>query len=235
MASVKSRPPVRLGPLLLPGEGGVYGVWLASLAYGLAGLSFSDRLAAASALAGSALSLLLIERARQGSPAAVALVLMVYLPAFKAGWPASAYVAAGALALLAPAFRGLGLRGIIAGGSLIAAHGGILWSVGNPTDYLGALAPTVYALLTVSHAAAVVARRVDVVFREVLTAYMAVGVLVLGWGLAGLEGKALLLAVDTGLRGVLLHSSAYYKVKLKVYGFHEVFHSLAVMAALALI
>ncbi len=235
MAGVKSRPPLRLGPFLLPGEGGVYGVWLASLAYGVAGLSVEDRLAAASALVGSVLSLLLLERARQGSLTPVAIVLLVYAPAFRAGWSASAFAAAGALALLAPAFRGLGLRGIIAGGSLIAAHGGILWSVGNPGDYLGALAPTVYALLTVSHAAAVVARRVDIVWREVFTAYAAVSVLVLGWGLAGLEGKAILLAMDTGLRGILLHSGAYYRVKLKVYGFHEVFHSLAVMAALALL
>lgn len=228
------RGPVRVGPLMLPGEGGVYGVWLASLAYGLVNMSFRSPLVASSALTGSLLSLLLLERARQGSLLPIILVALSYIPAVKAGLPSSILLVSAALALLPAALSGRGVKGVIAGGVLISIHGGFLWSLGSPWDLVGVLAPMVYSLLTISHAAAVVVRRVDVVLPEVLAAYAAVGSLILAWWLGGAHAKALILALDVLVRGALLHSGAYYRVSRRAYGFHEVAHSLAVILALAL-
>ncbi len=229
------RGPVRVGPLLLPGEGGVYGVWLAGLAFGVQGLGGAPGPAALGALGGSLASLLLLERVRRGSPLAAAPVVILYAPVLYYGAPASLAVAAAAVGLLAAALGTRGMIGVVSGGALLGAHGGLLWAAGRPWDLLGSLAPLAYSLLTVSHAACVVSRRVDLYAVEVSLAYAAQAVLVAGLAASARLPAAVLVAVDAAVRAALLHSGAFARVRLKVYGFHEVFHSLAFMALLALL
>ncbi len=219
-----------------PREGGVLGVWAASLVYGLAysRRTLGDPLVAYS-MALAVASLLASGRAWRSPPgrprlvvvAPIALgysVLAILAPDPLAGL---SFAAAGA-SLLAVAVYGSGLQVILAGGPLLAHAGAglVLAAGGGPVE---ALLPTAYSIVTVSIASARVTGEYEYLSVPVALGSLAVGLAgVYICQYCGLSGGLVL--VDVLARLIPYPLRVYSRVGLRAYGFHEAFRSTLVMA-----
>jgi len=226
--------PARRGKGLLPREGGVIGVWAASLAYGLAYALRGDPepLPLALALAGSVASLLAAGKTWLAPPRERALAILgtgaLLTLAAALVRPYEAIILAAALAPLAvSAVLGRGMGLILAGGPLLAGHGGFLALVSG-AGLAEALLPVAYSIMTVSIAASRVsgdwhAYAIPVALGAVGTGAAALALCPacrLSGGLLLLDVLARLIPYPFGL---------YSRIGLRAYGFHEAFRSLALM------
>jgi len=229
----RSVPPRRKARSLVPREGGVIGVWAASLAYGLvyAARGDPDPASLALALLGSFASLIAAGRTWLAPPLhrAVAIAGTGFLLISAAhSRPLDALLLALALLpLAAVAVLGRGMSLILAGGPLLAGHGGFLALVSG-ASVLEALLPVAYSLMTVSIAASRVqgdraAYSVPVALGAVATSIIALSLCTA----CTISGGLLL--VDVLTRLIPYPLGVYSRMSLRAYGFLEAFRSLAVM------
>lgn len=223
---------------IIPKEGGILGVWLSTLIYGVIlalkssnGLSLSEfitLIAALAALPASGLAL----RSEPGwrRMKYILPITILYLPIIYGTWPHSVYylIAVGVLLFGAMVARGLPL--ILVGGPLIAGIGGAL-ALTSGHQVLGLL-PITYSIMTVSIAGA----RVSKLYRDLALPSLlgGLGVIVAAAALYEICSIAsIVLVLDVAIRLGLYPLGVYDKVSLKLYGFHEAFHSLLVLALVA--
>lgn len=234
--AAREREPARLGPFRIPREGGVYGVWTASLIFGILWSGGMHPWLRLTWLLGSTLTLLLVERVRYEGDITAALVpTLLYTPLLLAGAPLSLpLVALGAALLLASLRPARPIYGIVSGGTLLALHGAIV-----PV----ALSNLPVSVAVVAHEAAAVAQAAIAVTRGVdkslynITSLFLLAMLVSSLSLVayGARGAGVLLAADALLRAALIGTGFIFKLKLKIYGFLEVIHSTTVLTLLSLL
>lgn len=222
----------------IPREGGVLGVWLASVVYGVLVLvktrevlGLNEWLAILASIIGVPLTALAmnappgIGRLKRVAPAVI-----LYLPVIYSTWPSSIYYSIVALALLIVALKSKGLRLILAGGPLVAGlGGGIALSSMSPVL---SLFPIAYTMLTVSIASA----RVTGEYGRLLVPVVLGASAVLS-STVGLyqycRGAAFLLVLDVVARLSLYLVGVYERVSVRVYGIHEAIHTLLVFLIVA--
>ncbi|MCE4626854.1 MAG: hypothetical protein F7B78_04285 [Desulfurococcales archaeon] len=223
---------------IIPKEGGILGVWLSTLIYGVIlavkssnGLSLSESITLIAALAALPASGLALRSEPGWSRMKYILpITILYLPILYDAWPHSIYylIAVGALLFGAIIARGLPL--ILIGGPLIAGIGGALALTSG--HQILALLPITYSIMTVAIAGAGVSK----LYRGLaLPSFLGgIGVIIAAAALYEICNIAsIVLVLDVGIRLGLYPLGVYDKVSLKLYGFHEAFHSLLVLALVA--
>ena len=234
--SIPAREPKTMGPFRLPREGGIYGVWLATLLLGLTHIDDAPAQIAALWLASMALTLLLVERVRFDRDLKVAILPAILLAPLLFQRPFHASIAALlSLALLAASLKTrTPIYSIIAGGALLASEGTILLAVlGRLETGLAGLA---HEFTAVAQAAIAVTKgsnsSVTAIFYAALASMIASSA-ALALGDCTSAGYVLLL--DSLARFIMVKSGLVYRIKLKMYGMLEVLHSSAVMTLLGLL
>lgn len=219
----------------MPREGGAYGVWLSGTAYGL--LSSiprgADEYLLASAIAGAAAAILLLDYARHGRGAARVLGLVPALPlilvaAFRA--PYSIPLALYSVALLAVSMGSRGVARVVAGGGLLGSLGGYLALASPEANAMDALLPGYYLLMATGFAGIRAARGAVPAVAGAGLGLLLTITGVLHYAFTGLPVVSLVIAVDVALRVIGLLAGVYDRMSLRAYGFLEAFRTLAVMA-----
>jgi len=221
---------------LIPREGGIAGVWFASLVYGLL-YSVSkgiDSFNLIVAVIGSVLVLVLSGVAwRETSLKRLLLMVppglvFIYL-SLSAGTLGTVFLAvASMLAIITLRLRELDV--IVIGGTLVAAHGGLYIVASDAPSIVYALLPIAYTFMTVSHAG----YRVTNKSRKAVV-YFVLSNIILVLFLAysfftGYRNLALLLVADLIIRLSLFATGVFPRMSPRAYGFHEAFHSLIFLA-----
>lgn len=219
---------------LLPKEGGVIGVWAASLAYGIILVlrAAPEPGPLGLALAGSILSLLAAGRTWTGRPREKAVAMLIAGVPMTAGAmivrPWDTFLLLAGLAPLAlVTIAGRGLQTILAGGPLLAGHGGFL-ALASGYGIVEALLPVAYSLMTVAIASSRVTG--DWVGYTIPVALGSLAAALAGLGLCqycGVSGGIIL--ADVLARLIPYPFGVYSRMSLRLYGFHEAFRSLAIM------
>ncbi len=210
-----------------PREGGVYGVWVASMVMGLLSM---PRLGpdVVLGLVGSLASLFMANPSRVRLYC-VGLVSLMFLPLVALHLPYSL----APLVLFPPLFyatlRGGTLR-YVTGAGLVALPGGLL-ALASETPWVSVL-PPLYAMM----ASGMAYRRIYGSSPHGLEVASGAGVFVYGVALilAGARLAGLVLLVDVVLRLVVRVFGWDLGVRLRTYGFIEAFRSLAVMTVVGL-
>jgi len=234
----ESRGKIRI--LAPPKEHGAYGVWIASILYGLLASQDPNPLLLAPGLAAALLSLLSLDYMRVNKlkgpgTLVVAVVALLYLPLLLRGLPLS-LIAAGISGLLLAATLSFNKVTNITGASLLGFTGSFLLFAGNPPSVCKLLFPPLYNALATSQAQIrVTGPRREAVGLEALS-----GVLVVAVGLCMVLGGApwlilVLLSADVALRYLLRIGGLYGRLGLKAYGLLEFFHTIVVQAVVALL
>lgn len=203
-----------------PREGGVYGVWASSMAFGLASLT-GFGLEVLLGVLGGILSLFLSD-ARRVNPVCIILPSVLFTPLILAGLPFSVFP----ILLFPPLFyatlRGGVLR-YVTGAGLVALPGGLLalsshqWASILPPSYAMMASGLAYRRiygsspmgLEFGSGAAVALYGIGMVYQGYIAGYV--------------------LIVDLLVRVVLRTSGFDYRVRLRTYGFIEAFRSFTVM------
>ncbi len=221
---------------LIPREGGIAGVWFASLVYGLL-YSVSrgiDRFDLILAVIGSILVLVLSGAAWRVT-SLKRLILMIppglvfiYL-SLSTGTPGIVFLAiVSALAIITLWLKELDV--IVIGGTLVAAHGGLYVVASGAPSIVYGLLPIAYTFMTVSHAGYRVTNRSRkavvyfVLSNTVLVLFIAYSFFI------GYRNLALLLVADLIFRLMLFATGVFPRMSPRAYGFHEAFHSLFFLA-----
>ncbi len=223
-----------------PREHGAYGVWLASIGYGLASLREPDPLLLSLGLAASLLVLFSLDYVRVArlsgySPLVIGLVSLLYLPLVVSRVPLSLALVAVALVLL---FVTLSSRSLtnIAGAGLIGASGGFVLLSGRVTDPLALFFPIAYNILATSQAQMrVTGPRPPSLVSEALGALAVVFFALHFWSSDWGVFVAVLLLGDVLSRYLLRLGGAYDKLGLKKYGVMEFLRTVAVQVLVGLL
>ena len=232
---IPAREPRTMGPFRLPREGGIYGVWLATLLLGLTHIDDAPAQIAALWLASMILTLLLVERVRFDRDLKAALLPAMLLAPLLIQRPLHASIAALlSLALLVASLKTrTPIYSIIAGGALLASEGTILLAVLGRLE--AGLAGLAHEFTAVAQAAIAVTKgsnsSVTIFYAALASMIAASTTLVLGgWASAGY-----VLLLDSLARFAMVKSGLVYRIRLKTYGMLEVLHSGAIMTLLGLL
>ena len=223
-----------------PREHGAYGVWLASVGYGLASLRDPDLPLLVSGLAASLLVLFSLDYVRVTrlsgySPLVIGMVSLLYLPLVLSRLPVSLPLAAVALALLLMTLSSRVFSNI-AGAGLIGASGGFILLSSRVFDPLSLFFPIAYNVLATSQAQMrVTGPRLPSLAGEALGA-LAVGLFALYFWSSGSGALVpLLLWGDIVTRYLLRLGGVYDRMGLKKYGVVEFIRTVAVQVLVALL
>ena len=223
---------------IIPKEGGILGVWISSLTYGIIlSIKYIDNPYLLAALIGAIAALpatgLALNRKPGRDRAKIIIPIgILFLPLVIDTLPDSIYYLIPTITLLVGAAIATGLSLILIGGPLVSAVGGALaLANGNP---IYPLLPLTYSLMTVALAGARVTGR----YKELtLTASLGgIGVLIAALALSSTcTASSAILILDVLLRLAMIPTGLYERLSLKQYGFHELFRSLLVLGAVAML
>jgi hypothetical protein len=235
LAKGMERKPLIVGPFMVPLEGGVYGVWMASLFLGLSWVDRAPWFLTASWLAGALLALLLLERVRLLGDAKITVIpALLFIPLIIENIYTLLIVAAATILIAASLYTKNSLFKIVSGGALLSSHGPL---------YLAALGNLAAAVAGLAHESSAVAQAAIVAakgkIKELYIIFyifiisMVIGALALYmWGYSA---SAVILVGDALLRTLLINIKYTFKIKLKTYGFLETVHSSLMMLTIGLL
>ncbi len=224
---------------IIPREGGIAGVWIASLFYGLLYSYNKIPLEKLLLLLGSSAMILLLTPIAWREKLHKRLLLLMIggapyaVLSITSGKTGILYLGvSAALGVLVIVLSELDL--IIIGGTLISMHGGLYLLKTNSDNLLLMLLPAVYSFMTISHAA----YRISKTNNRAVAYYCLSSVLLLVYSVLLFNQERtvfFILIGDLLLRILLFLSGVFHKLSLKAYGFHETFHSLLILSIISLI